>query len=82
MQLSVIQKKTFEMREQKVMLDFDLPAFYEVETRALKQPVKRNIERFPEDFMFQLNPKEANNRITICDTIKKISWRSITFCIY
>ncbi len=64
MQLSVIQKKIFEIREQKVMLDFDLAALYEVETRALKQAVKRNTERFPEDFMFQLNAKEANNLVS------------------
>ena len=64
MQLSVIQKKIFEIRDQKVMLDFDLAALYEAETRVLKQAVKRNIERFPQDFMFQLNAKEANNLVS------------------
>ena len=64
MQLSIIQKKIFEVRGQKVMLDFDLAILYEVETRALKQSVKRNIKRFPEDFMFQLNIKEANNLVS------------------
>jgi hypothetical protein len=46
------------------MLDFDLAALYEVETRALKQAVKRNTERFPSDFMFQLNSKEADNLVS------------------
>lgn len=54
MQLQVIQQKIFEIRGQKVMLDFDLAALYEVETRTLNQAVKRNIERFPEDFIFRL----------------------------
>ena len=54
MQLQLIQKKIYELREKKVMLDFDLAELYEVETRALNQAVKRNAERFPERFMFQL----------------------------
>ena len=57
-QPSVIQHKIYEMRGQKVMLDFDLAEMYEVETRVLNQSVKRNIERFPEDFMFQLTEFE------------------------
>ena len=54
MELSVIQKKIYEIRGQRVMLDFDLAEMYQVETRALKQAVRRNITRFPEDFMFEL----------------------------
>ncbi len=54
----VIQNKIYEIRNQKVMLDFDLAAIYKVETRVLNQSVKRNIERFPEDFMFQLTEFE------------------------
>ena len=46
------------------MLDFDLAMLYEVETRVLKQAVKRNFERFPHDFMFQLTPKEADNLVS------------------
>ena len=53
MQLQVIQQKIFEIRGQKVMLDFDLAALYEVETKVFNQSVKRNIESFPEDFMFK-----------------------------
>ena len=61
MELSVIQiqNKIYEIRGLKVMLDYDLAEIYGVETRALKQSVKRNIKRFPPDFMFQLNNKEV-----------------------
>jgi len=55
MQLPAIQQKLFEVRDQKVMLDFDLAELYEVETRALNQAVSRNIEIFPDDFMFRLS---------------------------
>ncbi|MBQ9554618.1 MAG: ORF6N domain-containing protein [Muribaculaceae bacterium] len=53
-----IQYRIHEIRGQKVMLDFDLAALYGIETRVLNQSVKRNIERFPEDFMFQLTKGE------------------------
>jgi ORF6N domain. len=54
-----IEKAILLVRQQKVMLDSDLAALYGVETKVLVQAVKRNIERFPEDFMFQLNREEA-----------------------
>lgn len=57
-ELQIIQSKIYEIRGQRVMLDSDLAAMYGVETRALNQAVKRNIERFPEDFMFQLTKGE------------------------
>jgi len=60
MELSIIQNKIYEVRGQKVMLDFDLADLYEVETRVLNQAVKRNINRFPIDFMFQLSEEEWN----------------------
>lgn len=53
-ELQNIQSKIYEIRDQRVMLDRDLAAMYGVETKVLNQAVKRNIERFPEDFMFQL----------------------------
>lgn len=53
-----IQNRIYEIRGERVMLDFDLATLYEVETRVLNQAVKRNIDRFPEDFMFQLKPFE------------------------
>ena len=52
-----------------VMLDFDLSNMYNVENRTLKQAVKRNIDRFPEDFMFQLTKTEWQELITICDKL-------------
>ncbi len=51
------------------MLDFDLAEMYEVETRALKQAVKRNLDRFPGDFMFQLTKTEWLEVITFCDNL-------------
>lgn len=53
-----IQNRIHTIRDERVMLDFDLAALYEVETRVLNQTVKRNIKRFPEDFMFQLTKDE------------------------
>ena len=58
MDLVVIQQKIYEIRGQKVMLDFDLAQLYEVPTKVLNQAVKRNIQRFPEDFMFELTREE------------------------
>lgn len=53
-----IQNRIYEIRGERVMLDSDLADLYEVETRVLNQAVKRNIKRFPKDFMFQLTKKE------------------------
>ena len=61
MELEVIQNKIFEIRGNKVMLDFDLALLYNVETRILKQAVRRNISRFPEDFMFELSKLEYDS---------------------
>ena len=60
-QLQIIQSKIYEIRGQKVMLDRDLAEMYGVQTKALNQAVKRNIDRFPEDFMFQLISEETQN---------------------
>ena len=60
MDLQIVQNKIFEVRSCRVMLDSHLAELYQVETRALKQAVKRNIERFPGDFMFVLTQEEAN----------------------
>ncbi|WP_300232228.1 ORF6N domain-containing protein [uncultured Alistipes sp.] len=60
-ELTTIQSKIYEIRGQRVMLDFDLAALYQVETRVLKQAVRRNIERFPSDFMFELTADEFNS---------------------
>ena len=60
-ELQIIQSKIYEIRGQRVMLDRDLAELYHVETKVLNQSVKRNIERFPEDFMFKLNKQELDN---------------------
>ena len=56
--LIIVQNLIYEIRGQKVMLDFDLARLYQVETKVLNQAVKRNAKRFPPDFMFQLSLKE------------------------
>ena len=53
MDLQLIQNKIYEVRGHRVMLDFDLAELYEVKTKSLNQAVKRNIQRFPSDFMFR-----------------------------
>ena len=60
MELETIKQSIHEIRGKKVMLDMDLAKLYEVETRVLKQAVRRNMERFPEDFMFELTKDEWN----------------------
>jgi hypothetical protein len=59
--IEIIENKIFVIRDQKVMLDSDLAELYGVETKVFNQSVKRNIERFPEDFMFQLTETEWEN---------------------
>ena len=66
-----IEKAILLIRGQKVMLDADLAALYGVETRVLVQAVKRNIERFPDDFMLQLNKEEVDSLRSQIVTLKK-----------
>lgn len=73
MELSVIQNLIYEIRGHQVMLDRDLAEMYGVETRVLNQAVKRNIDRFPSDFMFQLTENEFQNwksQIVISNSVK------------
>ncbi|KAA6328112.1 hypothetical protein EZS27_022958 [termite gut metagenome] len=65
--ISPIEQKIYEVRGQKVMLDFDLAGFYQVKTKRLKEQVRRNIERFPYDFMFELTKEELNELVANCD---------------
>ena len=74
MELQVIQNKIYEIRGQRVILDFDLAEMYGVLTKALKQAVRRNIHRFPDDFMFELTRKEWDEVVTICDQNLKYSY--------
>lgn len=67
--LQVIQDKIYEIRGQRVMLDRDLAEMYGVTTSALNQAVKRNAQRFPDDFMFQLTENEWRELVTNCDRL-------------
>src|SRR3989442_273951 len=71
MQLQVIQKKIYEIRGQKVMLDFDLAELYKVLTKSLNLAVKRKLKRFPADFMFQLTQKEWESLRLQIETSKR-----------
>ena len=68
-QLDNIQNCIFEFRGQRVMIDRDLADLYGVPTKVLNQAVKRNMRRFPKDFMFQLNDEEKQELVTFCDRL-------------
>jgi hypothetical protein len=71
--LETIQKQIYEIRGRRVMLDVHLAAMYQVPTKRLKEQVRRNIERFPDDFMFELSKDEFQYVVAICDHILKFS---------
>jgi hypothetical protein len=71
MELARIQSKIFEIRGLKVMLDFDLAEMYQVETKSMNLSVKRNMKRFPSDFMFQLTKDEWDNLRLQIETSKR-----------
>lgn len=76
----IIQNKIYEIRGQQVMLDFDLAEMYGMETKVLKQSVKRNIKRFPSDFMFELTKEEFDSlRSQIVTSNKKGGTRYMPF---
>ena len=77
-EIILIQNLIYEIRGQKVMLDSDLAKMYQVETRVLNQAVKRNLKRFPPDFMFQLTAEEV---LTKCDDINQTDICA-TFCLH
>ncbi len=64
MELTTIKNSIHEIREKRVILDYELAKMYEVETRVLKQAVRRNLDRFPEDFMFELSLDEMKNLVS------------------
>lgn len=70
--LENIEGCIFLIRGQKVMLDRDLAGLYGVATKVLNQAVKRNIKRFPDDFMFKLTPSEKNELVTNCDRFRTL----------
>lgn len=59
--IEIIQRKIYEIRGQRVMLDFDLASLYGIETKVLKRSVRRNLRRFPTDFMFEISNEEVRN---------------------
>lgn len=68
-EIAPIENKIYEIRGIKVMLDFDLAELYGIETRRLKEQVRRNLERFPDDFMFELTKREWAEVIANCDKL-------------
>ena len=79
MKLEIIQQQIIELRGQKVMLDFHLADLYEIETKVLKQAVKRNINRFPTDFMFELSKEEFESLRSQIVTSKRGGMRYMPF---
>lgn len=78
----VVMNKIYIIRDQKVMLDRDLAELYQVETKVLKQAVKRNLQRFPEDFMFEMTEAELNNWRSqfVTSNSDKMGLRYLPFC--
>ena len=72
MPIEQIITKIFYINNHKVIIDKDLAELYHVETKVLNQAVKRNIERFPKDFMFQLDDSQKNKLVTNCDRFKSL----------
>ncbi|MCC6371699.1 MAG: ORF6N domain-containing protein [Bacteroidia bacterium] len=72
----------FEFRGMKVMIDSDLAALYDVPTKRLKEQVKRNISRFPQDFMFELNNLEKLELVANCDRLKKLKHSSVNPTVF
>ena len=72
-----IQNRIFTIRNVQVMIDRDLAELYEVSTKALNQAVKRNLERFPEVFRFQLNDNEKLELVTTCDRFKNLKHSTV-----
>src|SRR3989337_3723225 len=72
--IEVIEKKIYLIRGHKVMLDTDLAILYGVTTKRLNEQVKRNHDRFPEDFMFKLNENEKAEVVANCDHLRRLKF--------
>ena len=77
-----IQQRILLIRGEKVIVDADLAEFYGVPTKALNQAVRRNIERFPADFMFQLNKNEKIEVVTNCDHLEKLKYSPVNPLVF
>jgi len=73
--LTQIQKRIYFIRKKRVMLDSDLAYLYEVEAKRLNEAVKRNIKRFPDDFMFRLTKDEFAEVVANCDHLQNLKFR-------
>ena len=73
-ELIIIKNFIHEIRGQRVMIDRDLALLYGVETKKLNQAVKRNLKRFPQDFMFRLTDEEQKELVTKCDHLKNLKY--------
>jgi hypothetical protein len=73
----VIINKIYVIRDQKVMLDKDLAEIYNVQTKRLKEQVRRNIDRFPASFMFELTKEKKNQLVANCDHLKKLKFSPV-----
>jgi hypothetical protein len=73
-----IQQRILFIRGEKVLLDADLSEFYGVSTKALNQSIRRNIDRFPADFMFRLTKSEKREVVTNCDHLNRLKYSSVT----
>lgn len=76
-EVTIIEERIFTIRGQQVMIDRDLAELYATETKVLNQAVKRNIDKFPADFRFQLTTEEKRELVTICDRFKTLKHSSI-----
>ncbi len=72
-----IERSILLIRSDKVILDADLAALYGVETKVLNQAVKRNIDRFPKDFMFRLTKRETREVVTNCDHLERLKYSPV-----
>ena len=77
-----ISSRIFTLRGEQVMLDRDLAELYDVETKRLNEQVKRNRERFPSDFMFQLNNNEKNELVAKCDRFNNIKHSTVNPMVF
>ena len=80
--LMPIENMVYEIRGQKVMLDSDLASLYEIETKSLNRAVKRNIERFPDEFMFQLTKEELQEVVPNWHHIDKFKFRPTMLYVF
>ena len=77
-----IEQRIFLIRGKKVMLDHDLAILYGVKTHRLNEQVKRNIKRFPDDFMLQLTDQEKTEVIANCDNLKMLKFSPVNPCLH